>query len=227
MLFIENGCIQDEPERDFKTGLRKIAMIYKGTFRLTANQHIMISEISTEDVPEIKRILAKYKLDNLNHAVLRLSSSACVAFPTCGLAMAESEHYLPVLIDKVEKISEENGLRNDSIVVRMTGFPNGCARPYVAEVAFVGKAPGSYSMLLGGGYYGQRLNKIHRETVSDPEIRAILKPIIKRYALERLEGEHFGDFVIRAGYIAQTISGKEWYDNMGGEGQYREAAAAA
>jgi sulfite reductase (NADPH) hemoprotein beta-component len=95
------------------------------------------------------------------------------------------------------------------------------------EVAFVGKAPGSYSMLLGGGYYGQRLNKIYRETVSEPEILAILKPMIKRYALERLEGEHFGDFVIRAGYIAQTTSGKEWYDNMGGEGQYREAAAAA
>ncbi|KAG1758179.1 hypothetical protein EDD22DRAFT_981513 [Suillus occidentalis] len=184
----------------------------------------MISEISTEDVPEIRRILAKYKLDNLNHAVLRSSSSACVAFPTCGLAMAESERmssdiYLPVLIDKVEKISKENGLRNDSIVVQMTVFPNGCARPYVAEVAFVGKAPVSYSMLLGGGYYGQRLNKIHWETVSDPEIRAILKPMIKRYALERLEGE--------AGYITQTTSGKEWYDNMGGEGQYREAAAAA
>jgi sulfite reductase (NADPH) hemoprotein beta-component len=95
------------------------------------------------------------------------------------------------------------------------------------EVAFVGKAPGSYSMLLGGGYYGQRLNKIYRETVSEPEILAILKPMIKRYALERLEDEHFGDFVIRAGYIAQTTSGKEWYDNMGGEGQYREVAAAA
>lgn len=227
MLFIENGRIQDEPERDFKTGLREIAMIHKGTFRLTANQHIMISEISTEDVLEIKRILTKYKLDNLNHTGLRLSSSACVAFPTCGLAMAESERYLPVLIDKVEKICEQNGLRNDSIVMRMTGCPNGCARPYVAEVAFVGKAPGSYSMLLGGGYYGQRLNKIYRETVSEPEILAILKPMIKRYALERLEGEHFGDFVVRAGYIAQTTSGKEWYDNMGGEGQYREAAAAA
>ncbi|KAG1907726.1 uncharacterized protein F5891DRAFT_996712 [Suillus fuscotomentosus] len=226
MLFIENGRIQDEPDRDFKTGLREIAKIHKGTFRLTANQHIMISEISTEDVPEIKRILAKYKLDNLNHTGLRLSSSACVAFPTCGLAMAESERYLPVLIDKVEKICEENGLRNDSIVMRMTGCPNGCARPYVAEVAFVGKAPGSYSMLLGGGYYGQRLNKIYRETVSEPEILAILKPMIKRYALERNEGEHFGDFVIRAGYIAPTTSGKEWYEGMGGEGQYREAAAA-
>lgn len=227
MLFIENGRIQDEPDRDFKTGLREIAKIHKGTFRLTANQHIMVSEISTEDVPEIKRILAKYRLDNLNHTGLRLSSSACVAFPTCGLAMAESERYLPVLIDKVEKICEENGLRNDSIVMRMTGCPNGCARPYVAEVAFVGKAPGSYSMLLGGGYYGQRLNKIYRETVSEPEILAILKPMIKRYALERNEGEHFGDFVIRAGYIAPTTSGKEWYEGMGGEGQYREATAAA
>ncbi|KAG1766311.1 hypothetical protein EDD22DRAFT_774162 [Suillus occidentalis] len=187
----------------------------------------MISEISTEDVPEIRRILAKYKLDNLNRAVLWLSSSACAAFPTCGLAMAESEHYLPVLADKVEKIYEENGLRNNSIVVRMTGFPNGCVRPHVAEVAFVGKAPGSYSMLLGGGYYGQRLNKIHWETVSDPEICTILKPMIKQYALERLKGEHFGDFVIRAGYIAQMTSGKEWYDSTGGEGQYREAAATA
>ncbi|KAG2129062.1 uncharacterized protein EDB93DRAFT_1243476 [Suillus bovinus] len=184
MLFIENGRIQDEPGRDFKTGLREIAKIHKGTFRLTANQHIMVSEISTEDVPEIKRILAKYKLDNLNHTGLRLSSSACVAFPTCGLAMAESERYLPLLIDKVEKICEENGLRNDSIVMRMTGCPT----------RFTGK------------------------TVSEPEILAILEPMIKRYALERNEGEHFGDFVIRAGYISLTTSGKR---------VYREAAAAA
>lgn len=151
--------------------------------------------------------------------------------------------YLPVLIDKVEKICEENGLRHDSIIMRMTGCPNGCSRPYLAgmwrvflnpssfpffpdsqfaEVAFIGKAPGSYSMLLGGGYYGQRLNKIYRETVSEPEILAILKPMIKRYALERHEGEHFGDFVIRAGYIAPTTEGKLWYDRMGGEGEHKE-----
>lgn len=226
MLYIENGRIQDEPGRDFKTGLQEIAKIHKGTFRLTANQHLMISDIATEDVPEIKRLLAKYKLDNLNHSALRLSSSACVSFPTCGLAMAESERYLPVLIDKVEQMCEENGLRNDSIVMRMTGCPNGCARPYVAEVAFVGKAPGSYAMLLGGGYYGQRLNKIYREAVSEPEILAILEPMIKHYALERHEGEHFGDFVIRAGYISVTTAGKDWYEGMGGEGEHREVAAA-
>ncbi|KDQ61587.1 hypothetical protein JAAARDRAFT_171885 [Jaapia argillacea MUCL 33604] len=223
-LFIENGRIQDEPGKDFKAGLREIAKVHKGTFRLTANQHIIVSDIPTAELPIIKDLLAQYKLDNLNHSALRLSSSACVAFPTCGLAMAESERYLPLLVDKVEKICEENGLRNDSIVMRMTGCPNGCARPYVAEVAFVGKAPGQYLMLLGGGFYGQRMNKIYRESVSEPEILAILKPMIKRYALERLEGEHFGDFVIRAGYIAPTESGKTWYDRLGGEGEYREAA---
>ncbi|EKM50421.1 uncharacterized protein PHACADRAFT_263704 [Phanerochaete carnosa HHB-10118-sp] len=221
--FIENGRVQDEPERDFKTALREIAKVHRGTFRLTTNQHLVISDIADEDVPQIKELLAKYNLDYLNFSGLRLSSSACVAFPTCGLAMAESERYLPILIDKVEKICEENGLRNDSIVMRMTGCPNGCARPYLAEVAFVGKAPGSYMMLLGGGYYGQRMNKIYRDAVTESEILAILKPMIKQYALERLEGEHFGDFVIRVGYIAPTESGMTWWDGAGGEGVHREA----
>ncbi|KAJ7105734.1 hypothetical protein C8R43DRAFT_1165436 [Mycena crocata] len=225
MLFIENGRVQDEPGRNFKTGLRAIAQVHKGSFRLTTNQHICVSDIDPEDVPQIKQLLAEFKLDNLEYSGLRLASSACVAFPTCGLAMAESERYLPILIDKVEAICEENGLRNDAIVMRMTGCPNGCARPYVAEVAFVGKAPGSYSMLLGGGYYGQRMNKIYRETVSEHEILGILRPMIKRYALERLEGERFGDFTIRAGYISPTTSGKDWYIGMGGEGDNREIMA--
>ncbi|KAG9018006.1 hypothetical protein FRB90_012674 [Tulasnella sp. 427] len=223
-MFIENGRVQDEPGKEFKTGLREIAKVHRGTFRLTANQHLILSEVDDANLPEMKRLLHKYGLDNVSFSGLRLSSSACVAFPTCGLAMAESERYLPILIDKVEAICEENGLRNDSIVMRMTGCPNGCARPYIAEIAFVGKAPGSYLMLLGGGYHGQRLNKIYRENVTEPEILAILRPMIKRYALERNEGEHFGDFVIRAGYISATKSGKEWYDGMGGEGEHRERA---
>ncbi|KAI0788791.1 sulfite reductase subunit beta [Abortiporus biennis] len=225
--FIENGRIQDESGREFKTALREIAKVLKGSFRLTANQHLLISDVPTEDLPLIKSLMAKYKLDNLAHSALRLSSSACVAFPTCGLAMAESERYLPLLIDKVEKICEKNGLRNDAIIMRMTGCPNGCARPYVAEIAFVGKAPGTYLMLLGGGYHGQRLNKIYRESVTEPEILAILEPMIKHYALERREGEHFGDFVIRTGYISATESGKTWWDNAGGEGEHREVSVAA
>ncbi|KAJ1306769.1 hypothetical protein OPQ81_007755 [Rhizoctonia solani] len=224
-MFIENGRVQDEPGKAFKSGLQAIAKAHKGTFRLTCNQHLILSDVTDDKLDEMKALLKEHGLDNLDYSGLRLSSSACVAFPTCGLAMAESERYLPILIDKVEQMCEENGLRNDSIVMRMTGCPNGCARPYLAEVAFVGKAPGSYVMLLGGGYYGQRLNKIYRETVSEPEILAILAPMIKRYALERQEGERFGDFVIRAGYISATTSGKEWYEGMGGEGEHRVVAA--
>lgn len=227
--FIENGRIQDEPGLSFKSGLKELATALKGgkgNFRMTANQHLLVTDVRTEDLPLVKGLLARYKLDNLSHSGLRLSSSACVAFPTCGLAMAESERYLPILIDKVEKICEKNGLRNDSIVMRMTGCPNGCARPYVAEIAFVGKAPGAYAMLLGGGYHGQRLNKIYRDSVTEPEILAILEPMIKHYATTRLEGEHFGDFVVRAGYICATNEGKDWWDRAGGEGEWREVGAA-
>ncbi|TFL01917.1 sulfite reductase subunit beta [Pterulicium gracile] len=226
-MFIENGRVQDEEGKNFKTGLRELSKIHKGSLRLTTNQHLIISDVNTEDLDTIKNILAEYKMDNLDFSALRLSSSACVAFPTCGLAMAESERYLPILIDKVEALLETSGLRNDAIVMRMTGCPNGCARPYVAEIAFVGKAPGTYSMLLGGGFYGQRMNKIYRESVTEKEILEILTPMLKRYALERQDGEHFGDWTIRAGYIAPTVSGLTWYDKMGGEGEYREVAVAA
>jgi dissimilatory sulfite reductase (desulfoviridin) alpha/beta subunit len=127
-MFIENGRVQDEPGLSFKTGLREIAKVHKGVFRLTANQHLILSEVPEESLPEMKALLAKYKLDNINHSGLRHASSACVAFPTCGLAMAESERYLPVLVDKVELIMEKHGLRNDHIVMRMSGCPNGCSR---------------------------------------------------------------------------------------------------
>lgn len=123
-MFIENGRVEDNQHHQFKSGLREIASVHKGDFRLTANQHCILSDVAEEDLPEMKRLLAKWKLDKIDHTGLRLSSSACVAFPTCGLAMAESERYLPVLVDKLEKICEENGLRNDSIVMRMTGCPN-------------------------------------------------------------------------------------------------------
>jgi sulfite reductase (NADPH) hemoprotein beta-component len=149
-IFIENGRVEDSPTggHQFKTGLKEVAEAHKGVFRLTANQHVVLSDVPPSELDNMKRLLAKWGLDNIDHSGLRLSSSACVAFPTCGLAMAESERYLPLLVGKVEKICEEAGLRNDSIVMRMTGCPNGCARPWAAEVAFVGKAPGSYMVRL-------------------------------------------------------------------------------
>lgn len=213
-FFIENGRIEDTAEFPMKTGLREIAKVHKGEFRLTGNQHLIISNVANEDLPTIKSMMSKYKLDNIQFSGLRLSSSACVAFPTCGLAMAESERYLPELITKLEGVIEENGLRQDSIVMRMTGCPNGCARPWLAEVAFVGKAYGAYNMYLGGGYHGQRLNKLYRASIKEDEILAIMKPLLKRYALEREDGERFGDFCIRIGMIKPTTEGKTFHDDV-------------
>lgn len=216
-FFIENGRIEDTAEFPMKTGLREIAKVHKGEFRLTGNQHLILSNVANEDVPAMKSLMAKYKLDNLQHSGLRLSSSACVAFPTCGLAMAESERYLPVLVSKLEACLEENGLRQDSIVMRMTGCPNGCARPWLAEVAFVGKAYGAYNMYLGGGYHGQRLNKLYRSSIKEEEILAIMRPLLKRYATERILGERFGDWTIRAGIINATKEGRDFHEGVAEE----------
>lgn len=221
-LFIENGRIEDTPDFRMKTGLREIAKVHKGDFRLTGNQHLVLSGISDEDVPAMKELMKKYKLDNLQFSGLRLSSSACVAFPTCGLAMAESERYLPQLITKLEACIEENGLRQDSIVMRMTGCPNGCARPWLAEVAFVGKAYGAYNMYLGGGYHGQRLNKLYRASIKEEEILALMRGLLKQYAAERQEGERFGDFCIRVGLINETTDGQNFHDNVAEEEEPEE-----
>jgi len=196
-----------------KTGLVEIAKVHKGEFRLTGNQHLILSNVPDAELPRMKQLLKKYKLDNTNFSALRLSSSACVAFPTCGLAMAESERYLPELITKLESTIEEAGLRQDSIVMRMTGCPNGCARPWVAEVAFVGKAYGAYNMYLGGGYHGQRLNKLYRSSIKEEEILEIMRPLVKRYAAERGEGERFGDFCIRIGMIKRTEEGRDFHED--------------
>ena len=213
-LFIENGRIEDTADFPMKTGLREIAKVHKGEFRLTGNQHLILSNVDDADLDKMKAMLKKYKLDNTNFSALRLSSSACVAFPTCGLAMAESERYLPELITKLEGVIEESGLRQSSITMRMTGCPNGCARPWLAEVAFVGKAFGAYNMYLGGGYHGNRLNKLFRSSIKEEEILEIMKPLLKRYALERNEGERFGDFCIRIGMIKATREGRDFHDDV-------------
>ncbi|KAL4962554.1 sulfite reductase (NADPH) subunit beta [Aspergillus stella-maris] len=225
-FFIENGRIEDTAEFRMRTGLREIAALDKGEFRLTGNQHLILSNVEDKDLPEIKELMAKYKLDNTSFSGLRLSSSACVAFPTCGLAMAESERYLPVLISKLESTLEEAGLARDSIVMRMTGCPNGCARPWLAEVAFVGKAYGAYNMYLGGGYHGQRLNKLYRSSIKEDEILDIMKPLLKRYALERNtdgeEPERFGDWLIRAGVIKATTDGTNFHEGVAEEDEDEE-----
>ncbi|GGD58194.1 assimilatory sulfite reductase (NADPH) hemoprotein subunit [Paenibacillus nasutitermitis] len=211
-LFIQNGRIKDEDGYQLMTGLREIAKVHNGDFRLTANQNLIIGNISTSKKKRIEGLIAQFGLtDGDHHSALRRSSMACVALPTCGLAMAESERYLPSLIDKMEPMLEEAGLRDKEIVIRMTGCPNGCARPMLAEIAFIGKAPGKYNMYLGGGHTGNRLNKLYKENIGETEILDTLKPMVNQYAKERQSGEHFGDFVIRAGFVKEVHRGQDFH----------------
>ncbi|MEY4299079.1 MAG: hypothetical protein RIR25_315, partial [Verrucomicrobiota bacterium] len=145
---------------------------------------------------------------------LRRNSMACVALPTCGLALAESERYLPKLITELDQVIEECGLREDAIVIRMTGCPNGCARPYLGEIGFVGRAPGKYNIYLGAAFDGSRLNKLYKPSVKSEDIVNELAPIIRRYATERDEGERFGDFTIRAGIIKATTEGRLFHEEI-------------
>lgn len=211
-MFIQNGRVLDTDDYPMMTGLREIAKIHDGDFRLTANQNLMIGRVSGKQKPVIEALLKKYKLaGSVHQSGLRLNSMACVAFPTCALAMAESERYLPSLLTKLEAIMKDAGLEHDPIVIRMTGCPNGCARPFLGEIGFVGKAPGKYNLYLGAGFYGQRLNKMYRENIGEEQILAELSPIIHRYAKERNQGEKFGDFVIRAGYVKEVLAGKDFH----------------
>lgn len=211
-LFVQNGRILDAGDRRLMTGLRKIATAHKGDFRLTPNQNLIISNVSDDDREQITELLREFGIENSQQASpLRLHSMACVAFPTCGLAMAESERYLPSLIDRIDERLEVHGLRDEAMTIRMTGCPNGCARPYIGEIGLVGKGPGQYNLYLGAGFAGDRLNKLYRENIDEEEILAALDPLFARYARERNNGEHFGDFAVRIGAVAEVKAGKEFH----------------
>lgn len=204
-LFIENGRLN----RDMLDKIAQIAHVHKGHFRLTPNQNLMIANVATADKPEIEALLRETGLIAFNErSVLRLNSMACVALPTCGLAMADSERYLPDLITKIEGILTRYNLHNEPITLRMTGCPNGCSRPFIAEIGLTGRAPGKYNLYLGGGFHGQRLNRLYRENIGEPAILEALNEILGRYAKERLPDEHFGDFTIRAGIIREVTEGR-------------------
>ncbi|WP_057080209.1 assimilatory sulfite reductase (NADPH) hemoprotein subunit [Bacillus amyloliquefaciens] len=212
-MFIEGGRVTDYENYKLMTGLREIAKVHTGDFRLTSNQNLIIGNVSSQKKKQISALIEQYGLtDGRQHSALRRSSMACVALPTCGLAMAEAERYLPKLIDKIEDIVDENGLRDEEITIRMTGCPNGCARHALGEIGFIGKAPGKYNMYLGAAFDGSRLSKMYRENIGEEEILNELRTILPRYAKEREEGEHFGDFVIRAGIIKATTDGTNFHE---------------
>jgi sulfite reductase (NADPH) hemoprotein beta-component len=214
-LFVESGRIVDRGERRLMTGLRTIAEAGLCVFRLTPNQSVILSDVAPEDRPKVEALLTEHGIDNApkkGRSALRLNSMACVAMPTCGLAMAEAERYLPDLITKIEGQLERHGLTEDPITIRMTGCPNGCARPYIAEIALTGRAPGKYNLYLGAGFHGQRLNKMVRENVGEDVILEVLDETLGAYAKDREEGERFGDFVVRAGFVAEVEEGRHFND---------------
>jgi len=197
-LFVEEGRLN----RDKLDALAVIARAHKGHFRLTPNQNLIIADILPEDRATIEKLLVEQGLANSNaQSLIRLNAMACVALPTCGLAMAESETYLPSLLTKIENLLARHGLSDEPITLRMTGCPNGCARPYIAEIGLTGRAPGKYNLYLGGGFHGERLNTLYRENIGEPAILETLDQTFARYAAEREAGEHFGDFTVRAGIV--------------------------
>ena len=197
-LHILSGRIVDRAGWPMKTALREIAQMHRGDFRLTPSQNITISGVSEREKPVIEAILARYGLDKENaRSGLRLNALSCVALPTCGLALAESERVLPDILARFETILDEAGLHEDAISLRVTGCPNGCARPYLAEIGFVGKAPNKYALYIGAAYNGTRLNRLVAPSITFEDAAKLLEPVIKRYARERNEGERFGDFCER------------------------------
>lgn len=198
-LFVETGRVKDTETRKLKTALRQVVEKFPHLgVHLTTNQNIILANVPESDKAAINSLLAEYGVKTENQAsVLHSASMACPALPTCGLALAESERMLPALIDRIEKICDDLGLGSEEIIIRSTGCPNGCARPYIAELAFVGKAPGRYQIFLGGNAAGTRLNRLWKDVVKDPEIESELRPLLARFATERNEGERFGDWCER------------------------------
>lgn len=203
-LFIENGRVLDFPGKPLKTGLAEIAKIHQGDLRMTANQNLIIAGVPLEQKAQIEQLARQYGLLDDSHSEQRKNSMACVSFPTCPLAMAEAERYLPELVTKVEGLLIKNGVADDHIVLRVTGCPNGCGRAMLAEVGLVGRAPGKYNVYLGGNKVGTRIPKLFLDNVAEAEILAQLDQLIGRWATERQVSEDFGDFVIRSGVVAEV-----------------------
>lgn len=204
-LFIENGRLLDYPGRPLKTGMRELARIHQGDFRLTANQNVIVAGVLPENKEKIERIAREYRLIDDEVTEQRKNSMACVALPTCPLAMAESERFFSGFIDQVDELMAKNGLAKEHIILRVTGCPNNCGRALLAEIGLIGKAIGRYNLYVGGNRAGTRIPRLFRENIDVDEIMLILQEWIARWAQERLDAEDFGDFAIRAGIVKPVV----------------------
>ena len=209
-LFVEGGRVKDKDGFRLKTALKEIAELIDGQFILTGNQNVIIANLSDIDKRVVNERLKVNGASPEKISGLRKNSIACVALNTCPLAFAEAERYLPDLITKIEGLLAVHKLTKEEIVIRMTGCPNGCGRPYLAEIGFVGKSLGHYNLYLGGSFIGDRLNTLYKETLSEAEILKELEPLIADYANNKKSKEYFGDFVIRKGYVKATLKGSDF-----------------
>jgi sulfite reductase (NADPH) hemoprotein beta-component len=214
VLFVEGGRVLDRPIYRLKSALREISAFHTGEFRLTGNQNLILANIEPQHVARIQAILeeagAAPKANQLT--ALRRGALACVALNTCSQAFAEAERYLPHLLDKLDAVICAHGLADAGILIRMTGCPNGCARPYLGEIGLVGRAPGRYNLYLGADHAGERLNKLYREMLDEDGILRELSPVLAAYAANRQPSEGFGDFVVRTGVVKATVRGLDFHE---------------
>lgn len=197
---VENGRLYDNENRQWKKALRDICTILKPEIRLTAHQSILFCNIEEKDKQKLERLIKGYGLPLSEEiSTVRRWSIACVALPTCSLAITESERVLPSVIDEMEVELQKLGLEKEKFTVRMTGCPNGCARPYNADIGLVGKAKGKYTLFLGGTRIGTRLAFVHKDLVPMEQIVPTLKPIFTAFRDLRQPEESFGDFCNRMG----------------------------
>lgn len=212
-LFIENGRLLDTPSKPLKTGMAAIAKVHGGDFRMTANQNLIVAGVLAKDKARIEKIARDHGLMDDSVSEQRKNSMACVSLPTCPLAMAEAERFLPEFVTDVEGVLEKHGLDEDeNIILRVTGCPNGCGRAMLAEIGLVGKAPGRYNLHLGGNRNGTRVPKMYRENITVAQIMDEMDNLVGRWATKRQRGEDFGDFTIRVGIIDEVkISMRDFY----------------
>ena len=205
-LFIENGRLLDYPGKPLKTGMREIAKIHQGDFRLTANQNLIVAGVAKKDKTKIEKIARDHGLMSDEVTRQREASMACVSYPTCPLAMAEAERFLPDFTTAVEQIMAKHGVADEAIVLRITGCPNGCGRAMLAEIGLVGKAVGRYNLHVGGNKAGTRIPRLFKENITPDEILLILETWIGAWAAQREEDECFGDFAIRSGIVKPVVN---------------------
>jgi sulfite reductase (NADPH) hemoprotein beta-component len=212
-LFIENGRILNMPARALKTGMAEIAKIHHGDFRMTANQNIIIAGVAEQDKAQIEALARQYGLLDDTVSNQRKASMACVSFPTCPLAMAEAERYLPALVTSFETLLAKHAVPDEQVILRVTGCPNGCGRAMLAEIGLVGKGPGRYNVYLGGNKNGTRIPKLYLENADEAQFLAQFDALLARWVAERQSQESFGDFVVRVGIVAEVVvSSRDFHD---------------